>query len=82
MVRSWLTPIGGQRKNGELRAHQAAKLAVYTGGFFFGDDFWKVVALGIGLIGDLQNLTRAEVHTQLAAFTSFRDQVDLAAWRR
>lgn len=52
---------------------------MYTGILFSGDDVGIMVALGIGLNGNLENLQRAVFYADFTAFAAFQDDVHLAA---
>ena len=64
--------------DGELRADQVAKPAVYAGVFLaFGDD-GVVISLGIDVGGILEDVRRAIVDAEIALLAAFRNDVDAA----
>jgi hypothetical protein len=71
--------IPGEGENGKFRADQGAEFAIHALFIFPVSNHRDAVAFFIPVFRDAQNILWAELNTDLAAFTTFRDQINLAA---
>jgi hypothetical protein len=77
---SILITIPWERENRKFRTNQSAEFAIHAFGFLPRYNHWDAVTFLVSLIGDTQNVLRAEMNTNFTALTAFRDQVYLTAW--